>query len=74
MVGHTRTDLVTRQLRWREMTPSEFDSVDAKARAELESTGVFSPYEKEFLRKDGSRIPILIGGSVVIVSSGSLDL
>src|SRR6185369_2488924 len=62
MLGYTPSDLVMRHLRWREMTPPEFDSLDVKARIELESTGVFSPFEKEFLRKDGSRIPVLIGG------------
>ncbi len=70
MVGHTRTDLVTRQLRWREMTPAEYDGVDAEARTELESTGRFSGYEKEFVRADGSRVPVLVGG----VSTGTDSL
>src|SRR5262245_37470356 len=38
MVNYTRGDLVQRKLRWREMTPPEFDAADAKARIELEST------------------------------------
>jgi PAS domain S-box-containing protein len=62
MVSYSRTDLVASQLRWREMTPSEFDVPDVKARRELESKSVFSPYEKEFFRKDGSRVPVLISG------------
>jgi len=62
MVNYTRKDLVQRGLRWREMTPTEFDALDAKARLELQSAGVFSPYEKEFFRKDGRRVPVLIGG------------
>src|SRR5262249_40353003 len=62
MVNYTRKELVQRQLRWREMTPPEFDVLDAKARTELQAGGVFSPYEKEFLRKDGRRVPVLIGG------------
>ncbi len=62
MVQYSRVDLVRRQLRWRELTPPEFDALDAKARSELESAGVFSPYEKEFLRKDSRRLPVLIGG------------
>ena len=44
------------------MTPSEFDVLDAKARIELQSGGVFSPYEKEFISKDGRHISVLIGG------------
>src|SRR5215510_2916792 len=48
MCGWTRKDLVTRKLHWREMTPSEYDPADTKARMELKAAGVFSPYEKEF--------------------------
>jgi PAS domain S-box-containing protein len=62
MIRYSRSDLIRRQLRWRQLTPPEFDGHDAKARQELESTGVFSPYEKEFLRKDGTRVSVLIGG------------
>jgi PAS domain S-box-containing protein len=69
MLGYTRNDLVLRHLRWREMTPPEFDALDVKARTEVESTGVFSPFEKEFLRRDGSRVPVLVGG----VATGAHD-
>jgi PAS domain S-box-containing protein len=65
MVAHTRRELVTRQLHWQEMTPPEYDAADAKARVELKTAGVFSPYEKEFFRKDGSRVPILISGVAI---------
>jgi PAS domain S-box-containing protein len=62
MVQYSPDDVIGRRLRWREMTPSEFDADDAKARVELESKGVFSPYEKQFLRKDGTHLDVLIGG------------
>jgi len=62
MVGYTRDDVVAKQLRWREMTPPEYDELDAMARHEIEINGVFPPYEKEFIRKNGSRISVLIGG------------
>jgi len=62
MLNYTRKEVVQRELRWREMTPPEFDESDSKARGELQSVGVFSPYEKEFFRKDGCRVPVLIGG------------
>jgi PAS domain S-box-containing protein len=62
MVGYTRGELVTRQLHCRQMTPAGYDSLDANARNELSACGVFQPYEKEFFRKDGSRVPIFIGG------------
>jgi PAS domain S-box-containing protein len=62
MIGSTRADLVSQQLRWREITPQECDAPDASARHEITADGVFAPYEKEFIRKDGSRVPVLIGG------------
>jgi PAS domain S-box-containing protein len=65
MIGYSRRDLVTRSLRWREMTPAEYESQDARARHELQTDGVFSPYEREFVRKDGNRIPILISGVTI---------
>src|SRR5215471_12457918 len=61
-IGYTQDDLVARKVRWRELTPPEYDSIDACARREIEANGVFSPYEKEFLRKNGSRVPVLVGG------------
>ena len=61
-IGYTRNELVARQLRWRELTPAEFDELDASARRELHTERVFSPYEKEFIKKDGTRVPVLIGG------------
>jgi PAS domain S-box-containing protein len=61
-IGYTRDDLVARKIRLRELTPPEYDSIDACATRQIEANGVFSPYEKEFLRKNGSRLSVLIGG------------
>jgi PAS domain S-box-containing protein len=61
-IGYTRDELVARQLRWRELSPPEYDAIDALARHEIELNGVFSPYEKQFIRKGGGRVSILIGG------------
>ncbi len=61
MVGYTREELEAGRLRWPEMTPREFALLDEQAVSELASRGIATPYEKEYLRRDGSRIPILIG-------------
>jgi two-component system cell cycle sensor histidine kinase/response regulator CckA len=63
MVGYTQDDVVSGRLRWPEMTPPEYFSLDQNALAELASTGVSHLYEKEFFRKDGSRVPILLAGA-----------
>jgi PAS domain S-box-containing protein len=62
MVGYDREDLVSGRARWTDMTPAEWRDHDALAVAELKSTGIMQPFEKEYFRKDGSRVPVLIGG------------
>jgi PAS domain S-box-containing protein len=65
MVGYTRTDLLSGALRWDRMTPPEYLHLDAQAAQELRAKGVATPFKKEYIRKDGSRVPILIGGATL---------
>jgi PAS domain S-box-containing protein len=58
IVGYAREDLAS--LRWTELTPPEWRDVDDQAFAELNATGTVQPREKEYLRKDGSRVPVLV--------------
>ena len=62
IVQYDREDL-NAGLRWIDMTPPDWHEVDAAVIARLKATGLISPYEKEFFRKDGSRVPILLGGT-----------
>ena len=64
MVDYDREDLVSGRIRWTELTPPELLERDERAVAELRSTGIFQPFEKEYFRKDGSRLPVLIGGAL----------
>ncbi|MCU0491824.1 MAG: PAS domain S-box protein [Chloroflexaceae bacterium] len=59
MLGATPDWLVGKP--WVELTPPEYAARDAEATAELLVTGTVQPYEKEYIRADGSRLPILIG-------------
>jgi PAS domain S-box-containing protein len=62
IVGYDRDDLVSRRIRWTDMTPPEWRERDAQLLVpELKMTGTLKPFEKEFFRKDGSRVPVLIG-------------
>jgi PAS domain S-box-containing protein len=63
MVRYEREDL-QRGLRWFEMTPPEWQEAHARYEAEeLKATGMMQAREKEFFRKDGSRVPVLIGAA-----------
>jgi PAS domain S-box-containing protein len=63
MVGYSRDDLVSGVLRWSALTPAEWNDAQERAAAEVRATGSHKPFEKEYLRKDGSRVPVLLGGA-----------
>jgi PAS domain S-box-containing protein len=62
IVGYAREDLAS--LRWTELTPAEWRDVDDQAFAELKAAGTVQPCEKEYFRKDGSRVPVLVARAV----------
>jgi PAS domain S-box-containing protein len=65
MVGYTREDLRQGRLSWKNLTPPEYTPIDEKAIGELIATGTCSPFEKEYIRKDGSRVSVLIGSALL---------
>ncbi|MDP3716908.1 MAG: PAS domain S-box protein [Acidobacteriota bacterium] len=65
MLGFTRADLDAGGLSWVDITPPEYAELDFRAVAEVAANGLCAPYEKEFLGKDGRRVPILIAGARV---------
>jgi PAS domain S-box-containing protein len=62
MVGYSRDDLVSGRVRWMELTPSEWSGADELALAEVRATGSCRAYEKAYVRKDGTRVPVLLAG------------
>ena len=64
ILGYDRQDLVWGRVRWTELTPPEWHERDVHTQAELNSTGTVQPFEKEYFRKDGSRVPVLIGAAL----------
>jgi PAS domain S-box-containing protein len=63
IVGHSRDDIVSGRLRWTELTPTEWHDADERSVAELRATGSCKAFEKEYLRNDGSRVPVLVGAT-----------
>ena len=63
MVGYSRDDLVSDRVRWTALTPNEWLDADEQAVAELRRTGTCKAFEKEYIRNDGSRVPVLLGGA-----------
>jgi PAS domain S-box-containing protein len=61
MVGQDREDLVGGRIRWTDLTPPEWLDLEAPLIQERKMTGRLQPFEKEYFRKDGSRVPVLIG-------------
>ena len=69
LVGYTREDMHTGRLRWDRITPPEYVHLDVHAVESLLATGVCPAWEKEYFRKDGSRVPIMVGVSMLDNSS-----
>ncbi|CAE6754831.1 Adaptive-response sensory-kinase SasA [Paraburkholderia aspalathi] len=61
MVGYERDDLVSGRVRWRDLTPLEWRQSSERALVEAVQTGHAQPYEKEYIKKDGTRVPVILG-------------
>src|SRR5262249_50612423 len=64
MLQYTRDDVVSGRVRWTDLTPAEWREHDERALAEVKTTGAIHPYEKEYFRRDGSRVPVLVAGAL----------
>jgi PAS domain S-box-containing protein len=60
VVGYARQDLERGEIDWRTLTPAEWLPADERGLADVLERGVCTPYEKEYLRRDGSRIPVIL--------------
>lgn len=63
LLGYTREQFLAEQPHWTNLTPPEYAEIDAQALKQLEQSGVCTPFEKEYIRRDGSRVPVLCGAA-----------
>ena len=63
MVGYDREDLVSGRITWADLTPPDWRDRNNARIEQQKSSSRFEPFEKEYTRKDGSRVPVLIGGA-----------
>src|SRR5262249_1547223 len=63
MLGFDRDDLVSGRVRWTNLIPPEWRERAEQAMQEVRTTGTSQPFEKDYFRKDGSRVPVLIGAA-----------
>src|SRR5258705_1449403 len=63
MVGYDRDDLLSGRIWWTDLTPPDWRDRNNTRIERQKSSGRFEPFEKEFTRKDGSRVAVLIGAA-----------
>jgi len=63
MLGYSREEMLSGTVSWSEATPPEWHLSSGLARGELRTRGYVAPWEKEYFRKDGSRVPVLVGAA-----------
>lgn len=63
MLGYTRSDLEEGALNLNRITPPEYTAIQAQAMQQIRLSGVCEPFEKEYIRKDGTLLPVLIGAA-----------
>src|SRR5919202_1883835 len=60
-LGYTREEVLSGEVNFLEITPPEFRHLDQQAMAQMKQVGCHAPFEKEYICKDGTRVPVLVG-------------
>lgn len=59
MLGYNENELMNGKIKHKGINLPEYDQVNKHALQEMETKGVSSPSEKEYLRKDGTRVQVI---------------
>jgi PAS domain S-box-containing protein len=61
IIGYSRAELESGKIRWDEITPREFLPIDEQAIQQAKREGLCTPYEKQYIRKDGTLVWVMVG-------------
>ena len=68
LVGYTREDVTTGQMHWPDLTPAEYSAFDLHAHEECLKFGACTPFEKELIRKDGTRVAVRVVTAMLLLA------
>lgn len=60
LIGYSRAEFDAGAIDWDGITPAEYWPLDERCAGQVLKTQIASPYVKEFLRKDGSRVAVRV--------------
>ena len=61
LIGYTEAEAL--ELTYWDLTPRSFEAEEARQLQSIEETGGYGPYEKHYIRKDGSQVPVMLNGT-----------
>ncbi len=64
LIGYTRADMDAGRISYQGVTPADWAASDAEAQRQLRRTGAIRPHEKEYVHRDGHRVPVLVGAAL----------
>ena len=65
IIGYSHDDLAAGLVSYQSITAPQWAARDRRALEQLRQAGAFQPYDKEYVHRDGHRVPVLVGGAVI---------
>ena len=69
--GYSRADLGAGRVSWERLTPPAWRETNDRALRQMQSSGAAAPWETAQMRRDGSIVPMIMGGALVETGRGN---